>query len=120
MKNNLFELVSAAVLIALSVAVLNPTHAWMPDMTLMLLQVGVFAVFCLLTVFVIRESAGDERDTMHRALADRFAFLAGSAILVVGIISEGMKHAVDPWLVLALIVMVIGKIAVRIYSDYRL
>lgn len=120
MKNNFLEIVSALGLIALSVAVLNPTHAWMPDMALMLLQVGVLVVFCMLAVFVIRENARDEREAMHRALAGRVAFLAGAAVLVVGIIAEGMTHVVDPWLVLALIIMILGKIFTRIYSDFKL
>jgi|SRR5581483_309580 len=120
MKNNIFEFVSALVLIVLAVAVLNPTHAWMPDMTLMLLQVAVLVVFCLLAAFVLRESAHDEREALHRALAGRIAFLAGSAVLVVGIISEGMTHAVDAWLVLALIVMILSKFVTRLYSDWRL
>ncbi len=120
MKNNFLEFVSALALIVLSVAVLNPTHAGMPDMTLMALQVGVLAVFCMLAVFVLRERAKDEREVSHRALAGRVAFLAGSAVLVLGIITEGMAHAVDPWLVLALVVMVITKMATRVYGDYRL
>ena len=92
----------------------------MPDMELMLLQVAMLGVFCLLAVFVVRESAVDERESAHRALAGRTAFLAGSAVLVAAILSEGMTHQVDPWLVLALIVMVLAKIGTRLYSDHRL
>lgn len=120
MKNNLLEFITALGLIVLSVLVLNPSRAWMPDAVLMLLLVGVLAVFCLLAVFVVRESAVDEREMSHRALAGRTAFLVGSAVLVVGIISEGMTHQVDPWLVLALVLMVLAKIGTRIYSDHQL
>ncbi len=120
MKNNFLEIASALGLIVFAVAVLNPTHAGMADMTLMALQVGVLAAFCLLAVFVVRESAADEREAMHRSFAGRVAFLAGSAVLVTGIIAEGMQHAVDPWLILALVVMIVGKIVTRIYSDFRL
>lgn len=120
MKNNIFEFITAVGLIALSVLVLNPSHALMPDAVLMLLLVGVLAVFCALAVYVVREQAADERELLHRALAGRWAFLIGSGVLVVGIIAQGMSHAVDPWLVLALILMVLGKLAVRIYSDHKL
>jgi uncharacterized membrane protein YfcA len=120
MKNNILEFITGFGLIVLAVLVLNPSHLWMPDMVLMLLLVAVLAVFCLLAVFVMREGAVDEREIAHRALAGRAAFLVGSTVLVVGIIAEGMTHVVDPWLVLALIFMVLGKIGARVYSDLRL
>jgi hypothetical protein len=120
MKNNILEFIAAIVLLSLATAVLNPMHAWMPDMALMLLQVAVLVAFCFFAVFVMRETAADEREALHRALAGRVAFLSGSAVLVVGILSEGMTHVVDPWLVLALVLMVLSKIITRIYSDFKL
>src|ERR1700761_2425900 len=121
MRNNTFiELVISLLLLVLAVAVLNPTHAWMPSMTLSLLLAGVFVLFCLFAAFIMREGATDERESTHRALAGRGAFLIGSGVLVAGIIVEGAKHNVDPWLVFALMAMILGKIAVRVYSSYRL
>src|SRR6266404_6411237 len=110
MKNNIFELGISFVLIVLAVAVLNPMHAWMPDMTLSLLLAGVFVIFCVFAAFIMREGAADEREMTHRALAGRTAFLTGSGVLVLGIISEGAHHAVDMWLVLSLVAMILAKV----------
>jgi hypothetical protein len=33
---------------------------------------------------------------------------------------EGSKHAVDPWLGISLVAMILGKIGTRVYSYYRL
>jgi len=116
----MLEFITALGLMVLAGLVLNPSHLFMPDAVLMLLLVAILAAFCVLAAFVVRESAADERELSHRALAGRYAFLTGSAVLVVGIISEGMTHAVDPWLVYALIGMVLVKIGTRMYSDHRL
>ena len=62
MKNNTIELGISVILIVLAIAVLNPMHAWMPDMTLSLLLAAVFVIFCLFAVFILREGAADERD----------------------------------------------------------
>ena len=50
----------------------------------------------------------------------RNAFLAGAAVLTLGIVIQGYTHAVDPWLVIALIVMIVVKIGTRIWSDKNL
>ncbi len=62
----------------------------------------------------------DERDALHRTLAGRNAFLAGSGILTLAIVIQGYTHSVDPWLVLALIAMIVVKIGTRIWSDKNL
>ena len=121
MKNNfILEVVVAAALLALATLVLNPSHMWMPDAVLMGALLGILVLFCLFAVFILRERAADEREASHRMLAGRAAFLSGSLVLVVGIIMEGRTHHVDPWLVLALVCMVVAKLGTSIYSDYRL
>lgn len=111
------ELVTALVLTALALVLLNPAHVWMPTMVVMLLLAALFAVFCAYAIFVLRERAIDERDVQHRASAGRAAFLVGSAILVCGIVAQELAGALDPWLVFALTGMVIGKLAARVYSE---
>ncbi len=121
MKNNfILEIVTAAALLALATLILNPSHMWMPDAVLMGALLGLLVLFCLFAVFVVRERARDEREASHRMLAGRAAFLAGSLVLVAGIIVEGSTHHVDPWLVLALVGMVVAKLGMSIYSDYML
>lgn len=120
MKNNLSEIVVALGFVLIAVLLLNPLDFWMPDMLVVGMLVAALALFGAFAAFILRERAIDERDAAHMSLAGRHAFLAGSAILLLGIVVEGYHHAVDPWLVIALSAMVIVKVATRIWSDrYR-
>ena len=79
------EIFSALVFCAIAVLLLNPMDFWMPSMAHMtVLAVGA-AAFGAFAIFVLRERAEDERDEVHRALAGRAAFLAGSGVLILGI-----------------------------------
>ena len=120
MKNNIKEIVTTSLLIIIAILLLNPFHFWMPDMVVICMLAIALGLFGLFASFVIREKNLDERDAMHRSLAGRNAFLAGSAVLVAGIIYQGYYHLVDAWLVVALIFMIIAKIVTRIWSDKNL
>lgn len=88
----------------------------MIDMMLAVLAIVVFAIFA---IFIWKERGGDERENLHRALADRFAFLAGAGVLVLGIIIQELNHQFNYWLVWALLVMVLAKIAGIIYARIK-
>lgn len=120
MKNNIKETIVTLGLIVIAVLLLNPFHFWMPDMMVMSMLAIALVLFGVFASFILREKSIDERDDQHRTLAGRNAFLAGSATLILGIIVQGYSHAVDPWLVVALIVMVVAKIGTRIWSDKNL
>lgn len=120
MKNNLKESIVTLGLIGTAILLLNPFHFWMPDMMVMTMLAAILVLFAIFASFILREKTRDERDDQHKALAGRNAFLAGSAILILGIIIQGYAHAVDEWLVITLIVMVLTKIGTRIWSDRNL
>lgn len=120
MKNNLKETIVTICLVGLAILLLNPFHFWMPDMMIMGILAFTLAVFALFASFVLREHIFDEREEGHRALAGRNAFLVGAGLLTLGIVVQGYKHEVDPWLVVALIAMIIAKILTRIWSDKNL
>jgi len=120
MKNNVLEKVVALALIVIAILLLNPFHFWMPDMMVMGMLAGALVLFGVFASFILREDSLDERDELHRTLAGRNAFLAGSGVLIMGIVVQGYSHTVDPWLVVALIAMVVVKIATRIWSDRNL
>jgi hypothetical protein len=120
MKNNIKETIVTVCLIAIAILLLNPFHFWMPDMMVMCMLAIALALFGIFASFILREKAVDERDDVHKTLAGRNAFLAGSAVLMIGIVIQGYSHAVDPWLVIALIVMILVKIATRMWSDKNL
>ena len=120
MKNNIIEKVVAGALVLIAILLLNPFHFWMPDMMVLGMLAGALVLFGLFASFILREDSRDERDELHRTFAGRNAFLAGCAVLILGIVAQGYSHAVDPWLVVALIVMLVVKIVTRIWSDKNL
>lgn len=120
MKNNLKEIIVTLCLIVLAILLLNPFHFWMPDMMVVCMLAITLGLFALFASFIIRENTFDERENQHRALAGRNAFLGGAGLLTLGIVVQGYTHTVDPWLVLALIAMIVVKIATRIWSDRNL
>ena len=89
-----------------------------------MIVMGILAIllvlFGIFASFILKEKAFDERDDVNRSLAGRNAFLAGSAILMLGIVIQGYSHKIDPWLVVALIVMIVIKIVTRFWSDRNL
>ncbi len=107
-------------LIVLAVLLLNPFDFWMPDTMVMCMLVTILVLFGLFASFILREKVADEREGVHRTLAGRNAFIAGSATIILGIIAQGYQHAVDVWLVLALVVMIVVKIGTRMWSDRNL
>lgn len=87
---------------------------FMPSLTffVVVITVGVLAV-------IWREGGGDERDAHHRSLANRLGFLVGSIALLVGIVVHAFQHVYDPWLFIALVVMIATKLLARMYYSYR-
>jgi Kef-type K+ transport system membrane component KefB len=119
MKNNFLikETTLAAVLLVLLFVLLNPFHWWMADMmlaTLLILSLVVFGIFAL---FVVQEKTVDEREQQHRVMAGRTAFIAGTLVLTLAILSQSIHHHVDPWLFITFVVMVIAKLGTRAYID---
>ena len=117
MKNNfLQEIIVSLVLIVLLVLFLNPFGFWMPTILLMMMVLGLVVVFSVFASFIWRENAKDEREGLHKMMAGRIAFLAGTAVLVAGVIVQSFKHELDFWLVLTLGTMILAKIIGLIYS----
>lgn len=117
MQNNWKETVTTICLIAIAILLLNPFHFWMPDMMIIGMLVIALVLFGIFASFILREKIVDERDILHRTLAGRNAFIAGSAVLMLGIIVQAYSHSVDPVLVVTLITMIVVKIGTRIWSD---
>src|SRR3989344_88728 len=108
-SNSLAEMGSLAAFALIAFFLVNPFHVWMPSEAHMALLAAAVATFGAFAVFVLREHAGDEREDRHRSFAGRVAFLSGSAVLLLGIVLQSIAHTLDPWLVTALLVMLLGK-----------
>ncbi len=121
MKNNQFlsETIISVVLIVLLVLFLNPFNFLMPPPFLSMIVVVLIAIFGMFIAVVWKEQVSDEREGLHRMIAGRFAFLVGSSILVVGIIVQALHHISDPWLIYALVGMLIAKIGGMLYGQKK-
>jgi len=120
MKNNLLQEISVSVvLIVLLVLFLNPFDFWMPPVLLMMMVLGLVVVFVLFVSFIWRENSRDEREGLHKMMAGRIAFLAGTSVLVIGIIVQSFKHELDFWLILTLGTMILAKIVGLMYGRMR-
>lgn len=80
---------------------------------------GLVILFCIFASFIWKENARDERENLHKMIAGRIAFLAGSAVLVIGIVLQSLSHQLDVWLVITLVVMILAKAAGLIYSRVK-
>lgn len=116
MKNKTFHIVVAVALVVL-LTLLSDLTPWMPPMAAMMTLLAAAVLLAVFAGFVMHENGGDEREIVHRMNAGRIAYLSGIASLTVALIVQGFAHAIDPWILITLGVMVLAKIASRFYSD---
>lgn len=119
MENKVFHISVAAVLVALLMLLTDPFMYWMPAGVQMLVLLGATALAALWAGFVMQERAHDEREAVHTMYAGRAAYLSGLAVLTLALIVQGLAHAIDPWVPLALGAMVVSKLAARMYVERR-
>jgi hypothetical protein len=100
--------------------IFNPFSLFMPGYMVMTYLVAAIVLFIVFATFLWKENKGDEREQYHRLFADRVAYLAGSATLLIGIVVSELAHELDPWLIYALAIMVIAKVGGLIYSKIKL
>ncbi len=118
MQNNYAPLTTGFALVVLLVLLTDPFMLWMPAPAQMAVLLGAVVLAIIWAGFVMRERAHDERDALHARHAGRVAYLSGLGVLTLGLIYQGLAHAIDPWIVVALGVMVIAKLATRFYLDH--
>ena len=115
--NTFAEYLIAVALVALLGLLTNPFMVWMPTPTQM---VVVFVAAILAVVyggFVLKEQAGDERETLHRMLAGRAAFLASVTVLTIALLEQGIRHSIDLWIPAALAVTILAKLIARAWAN---
>lgn len=104
------EFLFSFLLIFLLILFLEPFDLFMSPPFLTMITLGLIIIFSVFASIIWREKTRDEREKLHRHIAGRFGYLAGAAVLVIGITYQAFHHAIDVWLVIALITMVFGKI----------
>ena len=120
MKNSfLTEIIISAVLIGLLILLLNPFDFLMPSPIQTMTIAAVLIIFISFCVFVWREKSRDEREQLHKQIASRFAYLTGATVLIIAIVIQSFNHTLDPWIVIALIVMILAKIVGVLYANNK-
>lgn len=119
MKNPYTQEIFVAIIFGIILLLLlNPLGLFMPDRLVYIMLGGIVVLFGLYVSFIMKESPQDERERLHRFVANRFAYLLGTGVLVVGIVYQGLTEIhIDPWLLIVLGVMVVGKISSLIHSE---
>lgn len=115
--NNTLHIGILALLALVLFTLVDPFMYWMPSMVQMIALTLVAGLLVAYVGLIVREEAGDERETMHRMHAGRAGFLAGIGILTAGLLYQGLLHVIDPWIPLALATMVISKMLARWYVE---
>jgi nicotinamide riboside transporter PnuC len=90
---------------------------WMPMMGEMVVLAVVTIALVLFLAFIIAEQAADEREVVLAMHSGRVAYVAGILTLLLALIAQVLEHAVDPWVPVALAVMVGSKVASRWYLE---
>jgi len=121
MKNNIFinEITISIILIILLILCLNPLDVFMPSHVVMMLLITIIVLFGIFAGLIWREKPRDEREGFHRMFASRLAFLVGSTILIIGVVTNEIQHINDPWLTLALVGMIIAKMIGFLYGQKK-
>ena len=82
----------------------------------MLLLAGVTIFFMFFAGLVWYEKAEDEREMVLRDKAGRAGYIGGLSILMVGFVIQSFYHQSDPWLTVALLVMILSKVLSQIFT----
>ncbi len=112
------SLLALAVLAVLFLKV-DPFHWFMPTEAQMLLLCLFAAAFALYAGVVFREQARDERESNHLYRASRWGYLVGVVTLSVVIVVQDVMHQLDPWMLAVLGIMVVTKLVVLRWAQWR-
>lgn len=120
LKQYKVEIIFALILIFLISWLIDPLKLFMPEFLQKPHLLIVTVCFIIFASLIWRERAKDERQKLHRMSSGRWAFLTGTAALVVGIFVERWTTGnVDVWLVISLGAMLLGKIIGHIYHGEK-
>ena len=116
----IIQAISAIAILGIAIVFFNPGHLAMPDTMISMLIIGLILAFLTFAAFLLKEKPADEREGIHILTAGRLSYLVGVGTLILGIIIQGLRHNIDPWLVISLCAMIFSKLLSRIYSHFKM
>lgn len=117
MKNKIFYLITILILAILLFLLFDPFMYWMPGALEILILLFITVCIAVWTGFIMTEKAIDEREVLHKFQSGRVAYLLGIGVLTLALILQVLKHNIDPWIPVALFVMIASKVIARLYSE---
>ncbi|HSX08733.1 MAG TPA: hypothetical protein VLF93_01110 [Candidatus Saccharimonadales bacterium] len=120
MKNKFIgEVILSAILIGLLLFFLKPLLGFLPS-PMHPFMIPLLVILVIIFAGVLwKERPGDEREQLHTFIASRFAYFAGIALLTIAIIIQHAQGSIDPWLIIAICVMLLAKILGSFYGHLR-
>ena len=104
------ELLFSVVLFSLVGALVNPFHFWMPTSLHMVLIAGLLVAFSVIAFLILQRTPLDERENILALQAYKTAYLVTTTLVIMGIVMQSLEHAIDPWLIMIFIGLVLTKI----------
>lgn len=90
---------------------------WMPMMGELMALLLVVVLLLVWAGFVMQEVTHDEREVLLKMKSGRVAYLSGLGVLTLALVVQGISHVIDPWIAIALAVMVLSKLLTRFYLE---
>lgn len=90
---------------------------WMPMMGEMIALLIVILLMIVWVAFIMQEKTTDEREVALKLRSTRIAYLSGLGILTAALIAQTLSHTMDPWIPVAVAVMVVVKLFTRLYIE---
>ena len=117
MNKKYLQIGVAAVLAFFLLALADLIPFWMPMMGEMIALLIVVVLLLVWAGFVMQETAYDEREVLLKMKSGRIAYLSGLGILMLALVVQGVHDAIDPWIAIALAIMVLAKLVTRIFEE---
>lgn len=117
MNKNYSHILVAGVLAFFLLTLADLVPFWMPMMGEMVALLVVSVLMLIWAGFVMKEVAHDEREVLLKMKSGRVAYLSGLGVLMLALIVQGFEHSIDPWIAIALAVMVLTKLFARLYEE---
>jgi len=115
--NKIIQISVAVLLTFFLLALADLIPFWMPMMGEIVALMLVVVLLVVWAGYVMHEQAQDEREVLLKMKSGRVAYLSGLGVLLIALVVQGFAHAIDPWIAIALAVMVVVKLLARLYEE---
>lgn len=113
------EVIISILLIGLLICFIKPMDFFMPESLHPFMIPSLVVLFIVLVGLLWKETPGDEREQLHKLIASRFSYFGVVTVLIIGVIFQSFQGKIDPWLVIAICIMLIAKFLGLIYGNLK-